>query len=117
MSLPLILACIWALVATGTAMLPMRYQPWPGIPLLVAAPVLLVWIGREHGTWWAVAGLLGFLSMFRYPLIFLVRRALGLPVSRPPGLAESDLSPAMRRMLPREARDAEDEGPAERAGS
>lgn len=104
-SLPLVLAAIWALAATVTALLPMRLQVWSGIPLLVAAPVLLVWIGYEHGIWWVAIGLLAVLSMFRNPLLFLGRRALGLPITLPPGLTERDLSPRMKRMLPREVRD------------
>ena len=43
------------------------------------APVILIWIGLEHGVWVAVAGTLGFVSMFRNPLIYLGRKALGLP--------------------------------------
>lgn len=80
MSLPLILGCVWIIVAALTAMLPMRLQKFPGLPLLIAAPVLLVWIGREHGWPWVVFGLFAFLSMFRRPLIYLGRRAMGLPV-------------------------------------
>ena len=41
MSMPLILGCLWVLVAAATAMLPMRRQMVPGLALLVAAPVLL----------------------------------------------------------------------------
>ena len=80
MSLPLILGCVWVIVAALTAMLPMRLQKFPGVPLLIAAPVLLVWIGREHGWLWVAFGLFAFLSMFRRPLIYLGRRAMGLPV-------------------------------------
>jgi hypothetical protein len=80
MSLPLILGCVWVIVAALTAMLPMRLQKFPGIPLLIAAPVLLVWIGWAHGWLWVAFGLFAFLSMFRRPLIYLGRRAMGLPV-------------------------------------
>jgi hypothetical protein len=80
MSLPLILGCVWIIVAALTAMLPMRLQKFPGLPLLIAAPVLLVWIGRVHGWPWVAFGLFAFLSMFRRPLIYLGRRAMGLPV-------------------------------------
>ena len=80
MSLPLIPGCVWIIVAALTAMLPMRLQKFPGLPLLIAAPVLLVWIGRVHGWPWVAFGLFAFLSMFRRPLIYLGRRAMGLPV-------------------------------------
>ena len=39
MSLPLILGCVWIIVAALTAMLPMRLQKFPGLPLLIAASV------------------------------------------------------------------------------
>jgi hypothetical protein len=84
MSLPLVLACIWALAATATALMPMRWQVWPGIPLLVTAPVLIGWIGMRHGWLVLMLALLAFLSMFRRPLVYLVLRAMGRPVE-PPG--------------------------------
>jgi len=77
MSLPVILACIWVLVATVTAMLPMRGQMVPGLILLVSAPVIIGWMAIAHGWWWGVLGLAGFASMFRNPLIYLYRRAKG----------------------------------------
>ena len=83
MSMPLILGCLWVLVAAATAMLPMRRQMVPGLALLVAAPVLLVWIGWVHGWLWLAFGLFAFLSMFRNPLLYFLRRALGKPAPLP----------------------------------
>ena len=83
MSTPLILGCLWVIAATWVALLPMRWQFPPGIALLVAAPVLLVWIGWEHGWIWLGFGLFAFVSMFRYPLRYFLFKALGRPVSRP----------------------------------
>lgn len=83
MSLPLILACVWALAATATALLPMRLQMVPGLALLITAPVLLVWIGLVHGAWVVVAATGGFLSMFRRPLIYIARRAMGRKLPPP----------------------------------
>lgn len=83
MSLPLILGALWVLASALVAMLPMRRQMVPGIALLVAAPVLLVWIGWAHGWVWLAAGLFAFLSMFRNPLLYFVRRALGRPAKLP----------------------------------
>lgn len=77
MSLPLVLACVWVLVATVTAMLPMRRQFILGSILLLSAPVLLVWIGIAHGWIWVAAGLAAFVSMMRNPLRYLVARARG----------------------------------------
>ncbi len=83
MSASLTLACLWALLATGVALLPMRRQMVPGLALLIAAPALLVWIGWQHGVWWMLGGLAAFVSMFRNPLIYLARKALGRPAPDP----------------------------------
>lgn len=83
MSTPLILGCVWVLIAAVTAMLPMRRQMAPGLALLIAAPVLLVWIGWVHGWLWLAFGVFAFVSMFRNPLIYFLRRALGRPAPLP----------------------------------
>ncbi len=83
MSGPLAAACLWVLAATVTALLPMHRQYPPGLTLLALAPVILVWVGVEHGFWAAFAGTAGFASMFRNPLIYLVRKALGKAARRP----------------------------------
>ncbi|MFN4159883.1 MAG: DUF2484 family protein [Gemmobacter sp.] len=88
MTTPLIAAVAWALAATATAFLPMRAQMIPGIALLIAAPLILIWIGMVHGPWIALAGLAGFLSMFRNPLIYFARRVTGRPAALPPELEE-----------------------------
>ena len=77
MSLPLILGCVWVLVATVTALMPMRRQMIPGSALLLTAPVLLVWIGLAHGWIWVVPALMAFASMMRNPLRYLLARARG----------------------------------------
>lgn len=86
MSTPLILGCLWVLASAIVAMLPMRAQMVPGVALLLAAPALLVWIGSEHGWIWLAIGLFAFLSMFRNPLRYFLRRALGRPAPLPPEL-------------------------------
>ena len=83
MSPPLIFGCLWVLAAAVTAMLPMRRQMVPGLTLLIVAPVLLVWIGLAHGWFWLAIGLFAFLSMFRNPLIYFARRAVGRPARSP----------------------------------
>ena len=83
MSTPLVLGCFWVLAATATAMLPMRRQMVPGLALLAMAPVLLVWIGYAHGWLWLAIGLFAFLSMFRNPLLYFLRRAMGKPAPLP----------------------------------
>ena len=84
MSLPLVLGALWVIASAITAMLPMRLQRYPGLPLLVAAPVLLIWIGMVHGWLWVAIGTFAFLSMFRRPLNYLIRMALGLPLPELP---------------------------------
>ena len=77
MSLPVFIGCLWVVAATITALLPMRRQFIPGIGLLIAAPLLIGWLGYVHGWWWVVIGLAAFGSMFRNPLIYVYRRARG----------------------------------------
>ena len=89
MSPALILGALWVVVAAITAMLPMRLQRYPGLPLLAAAPLLLVWIGLAHGMLWTAFGLFAIVSMFRRPLNYLIRMALGLPLP--------DLPPELRK--------------------
>lgn len=81
--LPMIACILWVFAATATALLPMRHQMIPGTALLIAAPLLIGWVGWTHSPWWALAATLAFLSMFRRPLLYFYRRALGLPVERP----------------------------------
>ena len=83
MSTSLILGCLWVIASTITAMLPMRRQMVPGVALLLAAPVLLWFIAHQHGIWVFGLTLLAALSLFRNPLIYFARRAMGLPVSLP----------------------------------
>jgi hypothetical protein len=91
-SLSLTLACLWALAATIVALLPYRRQFPPGIALLVAAPFLIGFIAWEHGAVWMLLALAGFVSMFRRPLWFLGRRALGLDRPGTPDPAEPQRS-------------------------
>lgn len=74
MSAALITAMLWVLAATATALLPMRLQYKPGLALLLAAPVLLIWVGVTHSAWLTIAATFGFLSMFRNPLLYIYRR-------------------------------------------
>jgi hypothetical protein len=84
MSWSLAAACFWVLASAVTAMLPRRNQYAPGITLLALAPVLIGWLAYDHGLWIAALGLVGFLSMFRNPLIYFAKRAMGIPTGLPP---------------------------------
>ena len=73
----LIIASLWVLLATIVAFLPMRRQYVPGVVLLVAAPLLIIWLGYDHGWWVSALAFFAFVSMFRNPLIYLYARARG----------------------------------------
>lgn len=73
----LILACLWVIASTIVAFLPMRRQYIPGIILLVAAPVLIIWLGYDYGWFVSIIGLFAFVSMFRNPLLYIYRRLRG----------------------------------------
>ena len=77
---PLILGALWVIAAAITAILPMRAQMIPGLTLLIAAPLLLIWIATTHGLIWTAAGTFALLSMFRRPLNYFVRKLLRLPL-------------------------------------
>lgn len=77
MSAALITACLWVLAAAATAMLPMRRQYAPGITLLALAPFMIGWLGWTYGLWVGVIAVLAFVSMFRNPLVYFAKRAMG----------------------------------------
>ena len=72
----LIAGCLWVVLATLVAFLPFRAQFPPGIALLLAAPVLMGWIAIDHGPWLTLGAVLAFGSMFRRPLIHLLRHVV-----------------------------------------
>ncbi|OAN93214.1 DUF2484 family protein [Sulfitobacter geojensis] len=74
----LMLICIlWVFASAGVAMLPMRQQYIPGIVLLIAAPVLIFFIGQQVGWVMALLAIAAFVSMFRNPLKFIVAKLRG----------------------------------------
>ncbi len=79
----LILSILWVFAATATALLPMRYQYTPGIILLLAAPLLIIWVGYDHGWLLAFAAFVAFVSMFRHPLRYLIAKARRKNPERP----------------------------------
>ena len=68
---------LWVFASATVAMLPMRLQYIPGVILLLAAPVLIFFIGQQVGWIAALAGLAAFVSMFRNPLRYLWARLRG----------------------------------------
>ena len=71
------LSVLWVFASATVAMLPMRLQYVPGVLLLLAAPVLIFFIGREVGWIAGLAALAAFVSMFRNPLRYFWARLRG----------------------------------------
>ncbi|WP_299724977.1 DUF2484 family protein [uncultured Tateyamaria sp.] len=83
----LLLVCIaWVFAATFVAMLPMRHQYIPGVTLLIAAPLLILWIGISVAWWAGALALAAFVSMFRNPLRYFWAKARGQNPQLPPEL-------------------------------
>ncbi len=78
-----ITACLWVLGAAIVALLPMRRQYAPGLVLLGLVPVLIVSLSMTYGIWAGLGIFAVFLSMFRRPLIYLAKRAMGQHPKRP----------------------------------
>ncbi|MEO6301089.1 MAG: DUF2484 family protein [Paracoccaceae bacterium] len=93
MSWSLIVGALWVIAVAITAALPMRLQKFPGLPLLIAAPFLLVWIGWTYGWFWVAIGTFAFLSMFRRPINYLTRKALGLQLPELPPELRPKMNP------------------------
>ena len=83
MTISMVLGFLWIVAGAIVAMLPMRLQFLPGSILLISCLPLLFFIGYENGWWIAGLGLAAVLSMFRKPLMYYMRRAMGLPVELP----------------------------------
>ena len=79
-----LVAIVWVFAATGVAMLPMRRQFPPGIILLVAAPVIIIWLGLDHGWLISTAALAAFISMFRNPIRYYWKKWRGLEPGQNP---------------------------------
>lgn len=77
MSLSALAGALWVIAAALTALLPMRAQAIPGLPLLVLAPFFIAWLAWDHGWLIGLFALFAFLSMFRRPLAYLLRRLSG----------------------------------------
>lgn len=74
MNLSIILACLWAITATVTAMLPSRDHHWRAAFLLIAAGIpILGWVSYQNGPWIGLIVLAAGASILRWPLIHLWR--------------------------------------------
>lgn len=74
MTLSLILACTWAVLANVLAMLPSRDNHWTRAYVLIALGIPLVgYVTYENGPWIGLFVLFAGMSVLRWPLRFLVR--------------------------------------------
>lgn len=78
MTLSLIAACIWALVANVMALLPSRDHHWRQAWALIGFGIpLLGWVTFQNGPLIGLVVLAAGVSVLRWPVIFALRR-LGL---------------------------------------
>ena len=74
MSLPLTLACFWAVLANVLAMTPSRDNHWRNAYMLIAVGIpLLGFITAQHGPWVGLLVLAAGCSILRWPVIYLGR--------------------------------------------
>ena len=74
MSLSLILASAWAVLANLLAMPPSRDNYWARAYFLMALGVpILGYVTLENGPWWGLAVLAAGMSTLRWPVIYLGR--------------------------------------------
>ena len=83
MSLSLVLACLWAVLANILAMLPSRDNHWRRAYFLIAIGIpILGFVTFEHGPWVGFLVLLGGMSLLRWPVIYLTRWTRHLVMGR-----------------------------------
>ncbi|WP_297769562.1 DUF2484 family protein [uncultured Roseovarius sp.] len=74
MTLSLVLACLWALVANILAMLPSRDNYWRRAYVLIAVGVpILGYVTWENGPWIGLFVLAAGMSVLRWPVVYLGR--------------------------------------------
>ena len=74
MSISLILACIWAVVASILAMTPSRDHHWRNAYVLIAVGIpLLGFVTAQHGPWIGLLVLAAGCSILRWPVYHFVR--------------------------------------------
>lgn len=88
MSLSLIFACFWALIANVLAMTPSKDHHWRNAYILIAIGVPLVgYVTVQHGPWIGMLVVAGGCSILRWPVIYFTRW-LRRSVTRAKGPAE-----------------------------
>jgi hypothetical protein len=83
MSLSLILACVWGLVANLIAMLPSRDNHWTYAYILIACGIPIVgFVTWQHGPGVGIFVMVAGMSVLRWPVIYLTRWVKGLVAAR-----------------------------------
>lgn len=78
MSLSLLLALAWVIIANVLAMIPSRDNHWTRAYVLIALGIpLLGYVTYENGPWWGLGLLLAGMSILRWPVIYLFRWVTG----------------------------------------
>jgi len=85
MTLSLILACVWLLVANVVAMFPSKHHHWPAAYALIALGIPLVgYVTWQNGPVWGLVVLGLGVSVLRWPVYYLGRWCLRvIGVKRP----------------------------------
>lgn len=79
MSLSLILACVWAVLANLLAMIPSNDSYWRRAYFLMAIGVpILGYVTWQNGPWMGLLVLAAGMSILRWPVIYLGRWVKGL---------------------------------------
>lgn len=74
MTLAILLACGWFVLANVLAMLPSKRRHWPQAWGLITIGIpILGYVVYEHGPWLGLLVLAGAMSMLRWPVIYLFR--------------------------------------------
>lgn len=85
MSVPLMLACLWAAVANLIGMFPSKHAHWPAAYALICLGLpILVAVFATDGVWIGLAVTFAAASVLRWPVRYALRwlrRQLGMPVA------------------------------------
>jgi len=74
MTVSLILACLWALVANVLAMTPSKDYHWRNAYILIGLGIpLLGFVTWENGPWIGLIVMVAAMSVLRWPVVYLIR--------------------------------------------
>ena len=74
MSLSLILACLWGVIANVLAMMPSKDSHWTNAYILIAIGIPIIgYVTWQHGPWAGLAIMVAGMSILRWPVIYLSR--------------------------------------------